>query len=215
VIFILHETFPNPQRTVENVNPATGGFELEETAYGGFPIIIKMYFQQYASEKWQQRSHFVQLEPYSLDPDPVKAQEEMERQRKDKVISEVIEVIEFNEPTEQLWDALTSEAQFDYLKPRGKGKNRASIGGAASENGNGNCDEPPPTAEKGQLWSLEQENLIIDKLLQNAGNVVDKQLQQVLQRGVEVNKALDKLKSGDEIDDQLKSVYESLPPKKK
>jgi YEATS domain-containing protein 4 len=220
VTFTLHETFPNPVRSVENVNPTNGGFELEESAYGGFQIPIKLYFQQVSLEKQQQRLHYLQLEPYSGDPDPVKAAEEREKMIKDRLVrSETVEFIEFNEPQEGLFDSLTSDTQFDYLKPKGKGgKARHSISAQAQAayDPDANIGEPPAKAPKDQLWSKEQEEALLQQL-QKAGEMVDAELAKSLQRNVELGEARNKLKAGEPVDDALLALYKSLPavPKKK
>lgn len=226
VTFILHETFPNSSRTVENVNPATGGFELEETAYGGFYINVKLYFQSYAGEKWQQRVIYLHLDPFDSGL-PVKPGEETQSQRQireNKIVSEVVEFIEFNEPTDQLWDQLTSDAQWDYLKPqpgqRGKGKGRASMG-SADARAAGPLDitslsatDLPARGPEGQLWSKEAEDLIIAQL-EKAGDEADKAFEQTMERSKDINNLLNTLKEGAAIDDKLKELFESIPPRKK
>jgi YEATS domain-containing protein 4 len=218
VTFTLHETFPNPVRGVENVNPANGGFELDETAYGGFPINIKFYFQPVSMEKWQQRTHYLQLEPYSGDPDPVKAAEEREKMIKDKLVrSEIVEVIEFNEPQEAFFDALTSDTQLDYMKPKGKGgKGRQSMTAQPqfAFDPEANFGEPPAKAPKGQMWGKDQEDELI-RQFQVAGDSIDKELEKVLKRNVELGEASTKLKAGEPIDAALMTLFKSLPPKKK
>lgn len=226
VTFILHETFPNSSRTVENVNPATGGFELQETAYGGFFINVKLYFQSYAAEKWQQRSIYLQLEPYDAGL-PVKPGEETQSQRQhreNKVVSEVVEIIEFNEPTEALWDQLTSETQWDYLKPqpgqRGKGKGRASMGSADARAAGPldtsalNATELPARGPAGQLWSKEAEDLIVAQLEQ-AGDGADNAYEKTMERSKDMNNLLGTLKEGAAINEKLKELFETIPPKKK
>lgn len=224
VTFILHETFPNAVRTVESVNPATGGFELEETAYGGFLIGIKMYFVPASSEKWQQRNHFLQLDPYSGDVDLEKAEAEKEAMRRANMVrSEQIEVIEFNEPNEALYDALTSEDQWDYLKPaRSKSKSKGR-GSSISKL----PDYPPPPGgeysagqlpekplEQGHVYSKETEDMLVDQL-DKASVEAEQALVKTLGRSKEVNDFIGKMKEGQEVDEKLRLLYESLPQKKK
>ncbi|KIW00594.1 hypothetical protein, variant [Verruconis gallopava] len=224
VTFILHETFPNAVRTVESVNPATGGFELEETAYGGFVIGIKMYFVPSSGEKWQQRSHFLQLDPYSGEQDPEKAEAEKEEMRKANMVrSEQIEVIEFNEPNEALWDALTNDDQWDYLRParaksksKGRGANVAKLPDypppPGGEYAAGQLPEKP--LEQGHVYSKETEDLLVE-LLKKASAEADAALLKTLTRSKEVTEFIEKMKEGHDVDDKLRALFESLPPKKK
>ncbi|KAF2398073.1 putative histone acetyltransferase subunit [Trichodelitschia bisporula] len=211
VVFVLHETFPNPVRTIENPTP-TSSFELEETGYGGFYIGIKLYFQSYTSEKWQQRQHFLQLDPYG--DEALMA----EQARTGLVRSEVVEYIEFNEPTELLWDALTSEAQWEYLdkeragagRGKGKGKGKSKVVPSGEER----TVELPDTALPGSIYSKETEEKLID-VLTRAGKQCDEQTLTVLQRSKELSDLLEKMKEVQTLDDKLREVYESIPPKKK
>jgi YEATS domain-containing protein 4 len=215
VTFTLHETFANPVRSVESVNPSTGGFELQETAYGGFLIIVKLYFQQYATEKQQQRQHYLLLEPVTTETDPVKAVAEREKLWKQGggiCRAETVEVIEFNEPTELLFDALTSDTQWNYLQPKSKGKGRSGYSAADTEDKI--IGEPPASADAGSLWSKGHEDSLVE-MLKKMGDTCDEQLKKTLERSMELNKANAKMKEGAAIDEQLLQLYESLPPKKK
>ena len=123
VSFKIYHTYDNPTRVVEHPP-----FEVRETGWGGFTVEIRLYFVGEAGVKPEYRSHFLQLEPYGDE-------EMMERQRRDLCVrSEICEFIEFNEPTEALWDVLTSDEQAVSAggkagtgKGRAKGKGRASI----------------------------------------------------------------------------------------
>jgi YEATS domain-containing protein 4 len=211
-------------RTVESVNPATGGFELEETAYGGFIIGIKMYFVPISGEKWQQRSHFLQLDPYSGEIDPEKAEAEKEQMRRANMVrSEQVEVIEFNEPNEALWDALTSDGQWDYLRParsksksKGRGANVAKMPDYPLPPGGeyvaGMLPDKP--LEQGHVYSKETEDLLVDSL-QKASAECDGALVKTLTRSKEVNDFTEKMKEGLDVDDKLRILWESLPQKKK
>jgi len=224
VSFLLHETFPNASRNVEAPNPTTGGFELEETAYGGFMIGVKMYFVPASGEKWQQRSHFLQLDPYSGEADPEKAEAERQAMTARNLIrSEQVEIIEFNEPNEALWDALTSEDQWDYLRPaRSKSKSKGRGTNAAKL-----PDYPPPPGgeyavgllperplEQGHVWSKETEDLIVEGLA-NAERECEGALLKTLGRSKELNDFIEKVKEGSDVDDKLRALWESLPQKKK
>ncbi|CEG78079.1 hypothetical protein RMATCC62417_12736 [Rhizopus microsporus] len=92
VVFKLHETYPNPLRTVEQPP-----FEVSETGWGEFEIMIKIYFHQHTGEKQVILYHHLRLHPYEDDlngqPWP-----------KDKpVMSLLYDEFVFNEPTEQLY----------------------------------------------------------------------------------------------------------------
>jgi YEATS domain-containing protein 4 len=224
VTFILHETFPNAVRNVESVNPATGGFELEETAYGGFMIGIKMYFVQASGEKWQQRTHFLQLDPYSGEPDPDKQEAEKEKMRRANMVrAEQIEVIEFNEPNEALWDALTDESQWDYLRParaksksKGRGASQAKLPDYPpppnGEYAAGQLPEKP--LEQGHVYSKETEDLLVD-LIAKAEAEADAALLKTLTRSKEVTDFTEKMREGIDVDEKLRTLYEGLPQKKK
>lgn len=203
VTFQLHETFPNPVRNVENPP-----FELEETGYGGFLVGIQLHFQPYCNEKRQARQHFLQLEPYGDEAS-------MEEQRKTGVVrSEITEAIEFNEPTEGLWDALTADNQWDYLneKPgRGKGKGRQSIQAPPGEE---RSVELPDKGPPGSAYSKEQEDRLLD-LFQKAMEKVEQEHIGVLTKSKELNDLLAANKEGQDVMDKLKELHDKLPPKKK
>lgn len=202
----------------------TGGYELEETAYGGFNVNVKMYFTPASNEKWQQRTHFLQLEPYSGNPDLEKAEAERAAMtEKNMVRAETLEIIEFNEPNDALWDALTSEDQWDYLRPaRSKSKSKARGAAVAKlpdyphppggEYIAGSL--PPRPLEQGHVWSKETEDLIVEQLA-SAEAECDAALIKTLRRSKELNDFIEKLKEGNDVDDKLRTLWESLPPKKK
>jgi YEATS domain-containing protein 4 len=202
VVFVLHETFPNPVRNVESPP-----FELEETGYGGFFIVVKLYFQPIASEKQQQRQHYLQLEAYGEEALMA------EQARTGIVRSEIVEFIEFNEPTESLWDALTSESQWDYLNPgRGKGKGRGISTNVPP------ADQKsvalPDKASPGSLYSRETEEGLL-QVLKNAMKKCEEQATEAAQKSKEVNEQLAKIKEGTDIDAKLLELHEKVPHKKK
>jgi YEATS domain-containing protein 4 len=196
VVFVLHETFPNPVRSVEGPP-----FELEETGYGGFFIVVKLYFQPLASEKQQQRQHYLQLEPYGDEATIAK-------QTADNLVrSEIVEFIEFNEPTEALWDALTSDAQWDYLSPgRGKGKVR----GVAEQR----TVALPERAPEGSIYSRDTEDALLT-VLKNAMKKCEDMAEEAAKKSKEVNDELAKVKEGTDIDAKLLELHEKVPHKKK
>jgi YEATS domain-containing protein 4 len=199
VVFGLHETFPNPVRTVE-----TPPFELEESGYGGFIIVVKLYFQPIASEKQQQRTHFLQLEPFGDEA------LQAEQARTGMVRSEFVEYIEFNEPTEGLWDALTADTQWTYINHsgRGKGKSKAVIP-AAQRN-----LELPDKAPPGTTYSRETEEALLD-IFNKAMQKCDQETIEVIKKSKEVNEETNRLKETSDVDAKLLELHEKIPPKKK
>ncbi|CAM0136385.1 NuA4 histone H4 acetyltransferase complex and the SWR1 complex subunit [Umbelopsis sp. WA50703] len=95
VTFRLHETYPNPQRTIEQPP-----FEVSETGWGEFEIAIKIYFHAASGEKPITLYHHLRLHPYEDDgtgqPWP-----------KDKPVTSFnYDEIVFNEPTEAFYQIL-------------------------------------------------------------------------------------------------------------
>ncbi|KAI8371754.1 yeats family-domain-containing protein [Radiomyces spectabilis] len=96
VVFKLHETYANPLRTVEQPP-----FEVSETGWGEFEIMIKIHFQAVTSEKPVTLYHHLRLHPYEDDPSgkPWPA---------DRPVSSFIyDELIFNEPTEQFYQILS------------------------------------------------------------------------------------------------------------
>jgi len=169
---------------------------------------IQLHFQPYCNEKRQARQHFLQLEPYGDEAS-------MEEQRRAGVVrSEITEAIEFNEPTEGLWDALTADNQWDYLNERpgrGKGKSRQSIQAPSGEE---RSVELPEKGPPGSAYSKEQEDRLLD-LFQKAMEKVEQEHVGVLTKSKELNDLLAANKEGQDVMDKLKELYDKLPPKKK
>ncbi|KAI7903981.1 exocyst complex component Sec5-domain-containing protein [Cokeromyces recurvatus] len=109
VVFKLHETYPNPLRTVEHPP-----YEISETGWGEFEIMIKIYFQPAASEKPVVLYHHLRLHPYEDDlngqPWP-----------KDKpVMSLLYDEFVFNEPTESLYQLFSEHNALSLNLPNKK-----------------------------------------------------------------------------------------------
>jgi YEATS domain-containing protein 4 len=135
VQFKIFNTYENPLRTCENPP-----FEVTETGWGGFSIDIRLHFQPISGEKAQYRQHFLQLEKYG------DAKQQEEQERTGCVRSEFLEVVQFNEPTEALFEALTSPTQWDYLTAgAAKGGKKAAILGT---NANGRPKRGYPNGER-------------------------------------------------------------------
>lgn len=93
VVFKLHDTYPNSTRTIESPP-----FEVTETGWGEFEIIIKIYFHTEGGEKNITLIHHLKLHPYdgliSMDG-------KVESVRYDEIV--------FNEPTEKMFSLLTKQ----------------------------------------------------------------------------------------------------------
>ncbi|KAH7044038.1 yeats family-domain-containing protein [Macrophomina phaseolina] len=177
VQFSLHETYPNNKRMI--ANPP---FEVRETGWGGFTVEIRLYFQPYVGEKHAVRSHYLYLEPYG-PPDNV------ERQRNANLVkAEILDFIEFNEPTEVLYAALTDE---DRQWPpegtgRGKGKGAAAAAAqaAAQRKAAGQEDrsvELPERATERNPYSKQMEETFV-RLFKQAEVDVDKQIEELTKK---------------------------------
>ncbi|KAK3117969.1 NuA4 histone H4 acetyltransferase complex and the SWR1 complex subunit [Teratosphaeriaceae sp. CCFEE 6253] len=115
VQFKLHHTYTDASRTIE----APGPFEVSETGYGEFGVEIRLYFAPESGEKAVYREHYLVLAPYGSE------EQKARQQRENVVVAERLETIEFNEPTQEFFKAMTGEEQFNWLKVkkgRGKGK---------------------------------------------------------------------------------------------
>lgn len=171
--FKIFNTYENPLRTCENPP-----FEVTETGWGGFSIDIRLHFQPISGEKAQYRQHFLQLEKYG------DAKQQEEQERTGCVRSEFLEVVQFNEPTEALFEALTSDDQWNHLIPTGaKGGKKAAIlsmgPNGRPKRGFPNGERSAQLPEKGSddvQFSQEQEASLID-LIQQKVKEVQKELE--------------------------------------
>ncbi|CAI1682143.1 hypothetical protein SEUBUCD646_0N02120 [Saccharomyces eubayanus] len=107
VVFKLHDTYPNPLRSIE-----APPFELTETGWGEFDINIKIYFVEEANEKLLNFYHRLRLHPYA-NPAPSTDNENENnppgRNAKDAEVSSVFfDEIVFNEPNEEFFKILMS-----------------------------------------------------------------------------------------------------------
>jgi YEATS domain-containing protein 4 len=167
VQFKIFNTYENPLRTCENPP-----FEVTETGWGGFSIDIRLHFQPISGEKAQYRQHFLQLEKYGDE------KMQAEQDKTGCVRAESLEVVQFNEPTEALWDALTSEDQWNYLIPAGKGGSKKLSLNASGRmkrglpNGERSAQLPEKGAEDVQ-FSQDQEQALVD-LMKSKVNEIDK-----------------------------------------
>lgn len=202
VLFKIHDDYkPNNNRVIEN-QP----FEIEETGYGGFMIDIKLHFKPVVGERptWRHLCHFLQLEPFGTE-----AEKADQISNGKHVVSETMEIIEFNEPHVDLWDALTSENQWDYMdraasRGRGKGKGnpppKAFGPGqtAKDEFGTERTVELRERGVKGDMYSKEMQTELLD-LIKRAGEEVDRELDKVMKKREEVEKELKEAKENGEL----------------
>ncbi|EGG14264.1 hypothetical protein DFA_12034 [Cavenderia fasciculata] len=86
VVFHLHASFKNPNRTVE-VPP----YEMSETGWGEFDLGVTIYFTD-PNEKPLDLFHLLRLHP----PDGIKT--------KQPVVSETLDVVVFHDPTEAFYN---------------------------------------------------------------------------------------------------------------
>ncbi|KAH8153135.1 uncharacterized protein LAJ45_02722 [Morchella importuna] len=110
VQFKLHDTYANPLRMIESPP-----FEVSETGWGEFEIQIKIFFVPECTEKAQTLFHFLKLHPYIGD----KAELELSRTQRRPVQAFIYDEIIFNEPTEAMYDLLTSRGSA-LIPPRAR-----------------------------------------------------------------------------------------------
>lgn len=92
VVFKLHDTYPNPTRTIEHPP-----FEVTETGWGEFEIVVKIFFHAEGGEKNVTLLHHLKLHPFPatvVQPDGT-------------IKSELYDEIVFNELTERMFALLT------------------------------------------------------------------------------------------------------------
>jgi YEATS domain-containing protein 4 len=193
VQFKIFNTYENPLRTCENPP-----FEVTETGWGGFTIDVRLHFQPISGEKAQYRQHFLQLEKYGDE----KQQEEQERSG--CVRSEYLEVVQFNEPTEALFEALTSEDQWSYLAPhpsKGGSKQKSALAGLGPngrpKRGYPNGERSAQLPEKGSEdvpFSHEQEMALIQFIKEKIGTV-EKELEAETRKREETERKLKGLRA--------------------
>ncbi|GAB7362794.1 hypothetical protein MBLNU230_g3097t1 [Neophaeotheca triangularis] len=170
VQFKLHHTYPDPSRTVE----APGPYEVLESGYGEFNVEMRLYFPGEAGEKACYREHYLILSAYGPP-------EQQEMQTKaNRIVSERMETIDFNEPTQDFYKTMTNEEQFNWLKVkkgRGKGKKPDMVFEGAVEPTaqlpEVKPDKDPGGNGSGGAFSLEYEKQILAMLSNSAGQLDD------------------------------------------
>lgn len=165
-------------------------FSIEETGWGGFQVEVKLFFAPEVGSRAQDRTHFLQLEPYG-------GPEEEEKQKRDMMVrSEVLDIIEFNEPTEALFDLLTDDAQFvgaGASKAKGKGKKSASA--VVKKEGEESVELPERSTEANPFSKETEASLL--KLLDAAGGEIDLLIQREDEKLAEVRRKAKELRERD------------------
>ncbi|KAI9672717.1 MAG: NuA4 histone H4 acetyltransferase complex and the SWR1 complex subunit [Alyxoria varia] len=207
VTFRIFHTYANPVRVVEGPP-----YEIRETGWGGFQVEVRLFFVPEANAKPESRSHFLQLEPFG-------DAESQEKQKKEKMVrSEFMDIIEFNEPPEALFEALSSDKQWadGHAKgSKGKGKGKAStvgtIAGAGGQAG-GTVELPEQTKSEKEPYSKAMEKQIVGQLGKAQIELLRKIEEVEHQRGADAARArflegkLTELRSGQEQQKQDEQV---------
>ncbi|KAF2464257.1 yeats-domain-containing protein [Lindgomyces ingoldianus] len=190
VQFKIFNTYENPLRTCENPP-----FEVTETGWGGFNIDIRLHFQPLSGEKAQYRQHFLQLEKYGDE------KQQATQEASGLVRAEFLEVVQFNEPTEALFEALTSEDQWHYLQMPAKGGKKAAMMaaqmGGRPKRGYPNGERSAQLPDKGGddvPFSQEQEQALIQSIREKIG-VVERELEEETKRRDQTEKRLKGLRA--------------------
>ncbi|KAF2492566.1 yeats-domain-containing protein [Lophium mytilinum] len=186
VTFKIHPDYSPSLRAYENPP-----YEITETGWGGFQVDIRLFFQPVSNEKPQYRNHFLQLEPYGDEAAKEK------QKREGFVRSELLEVVEFNEPLEAFYQVLTSEQQFDYLKDA---KQCAAQWGAHIVKGKKKAISPSegsaqlPVSSSGEsLATQDQEEGLRQQMLKRAAEL-DKMYDEEMVKKAAITERLRKLR---------------------
>ena len=196
VQFKLHETYTNSLRTIESPP-----FEVTETGWGEFEVVIKLYFVPEAAEKPQNLWHALKLHPYGPDA-------EAQRERKDAITSQSYEEIIFNEPAEPFYEIMTSGAPPPLSAHGGPGSSGRGKGGksakqqlqaaAAAKRGGGERSAEIPFADSPENpYSQKAEGAELDRL-QVAIKTVEAMVQEEKAKLIEKEKILAGLKNSGE-----------------
>lgn len=158
-------------------------FHIEETGWGGFNVDIRLFFAPEAGAKAEGRTHFLQLETYGDEANQAKQNQEK------MVRSEFLDYVEFNEPTETLYEALTDEGQWPTnKKSRGKGKGKRTVEG---DGGDGTV-ELPDMSTAGNEFSKQLEQQILG-VLGRAGKEVEEEIEAIVKSRKELERELKEL----------------------
>ncbi len=178
VQFKLHETYTNSLRTIE-----APPFEVNETGWGEFEVQIKLYFVPEANEKPQNLWHRLALHPYGPDA-------EGQRERGDPVKAQSYEEVIFNEPSEPLYEILTSGPP-QAGRGKSKGSKQASL---ARRSGGHRTAEIPYAESPGNPFSQKTEGAELDRLTE-AIKTVENLVKEEKLKMLEKEKLLEQLKA--------------------
>ncbi|KAJ1649363.1 NuA4 histone H4 acetyltransferase complex and the SWR1 complex subunit [Dispira simplex] len=110
VVFKLHETYTQPNRTVDKPP-----FEVSETGWGEFEIAIKIYFQNVSGEKPITLFHHLRLHPLeALTPGPTA--ETNKALLNQPVVAYHYDEIVFNEPLENFFHILLENQSSELVQ---------------------------------------------------------------------------------------------------
>ena len=206
VQFKLHDSYHNSLRSKQipslvprrfsDMIPSTAveqpPFEVHETGWGEFDVMIKLFFVSESGEKPQSLWHTLKIHPYGPDA-------EIQRIEKRPIVSEAYEEVVFNEPVEQFYEILTGGPEKG-AKGKATGKSGAK---QASRNQEGRTAEVPQRETRDNQYSKELESKQLD-IMKEALRKVD---------GM-IAKEKEKLSGKEVMLDSLRRV-EGVVPKKK
>ncbi|ODV58396.1 YEATS domain-containing protein YAF9 [Ascoidea rubescens DSM 1968] len=106
VQFKLHETIPNSLRTIESPP-----FQITETGWGEFEIIIKIFFIQDSNEKYLTLYHHLILHPYDNSNlnSLINNKSFINKSNPSEIVSVNYDEIIFNEPNESFFKILVNQ----------------------------------------------------------------------------------------------------------
>lgn len=153
--FKLHHTYADASRTIE-----APPFQITETGYGEFDIELRLYFDSSSGEKAQYRVHRLRLEPFGTE-------ENVKRQNVENMVTaDQLEIVEFNEPSQDFFAKMTAEDQFAHLQKKGGGS-KGRAGGAKGRSGKIEYEggkEPTANLPDRGTWSKAEEKRCMDTL---------------------------------------------------
>ncbi|KAL5351119.1 hypothetical protein V496_04389 [Pseudogymnoascus sp. VKM F-4515 (FW-2607)] len=162
VQFKLHESIPNPLRSVDAVPGQP--FSISETGWGEFEINIKLHYVSESNEKPQSVWHGLRLHAYGTE------EERAAQKASGEVLAWAYEEQLFNEPYENFYEILTSVGEKTKGKAAGAKKKNLGPGTSIPER----TALIPMRSSPGQPYSREAEQLEILRL-QDAKRKVEEQ----------------------------------------
>ncbi|KAH9887521.1 yeats family-domain-containing protein [Xylariomycetidae sp. FL2044] len=204
VQFKLHESYPSPIRTIdaetiikdnEGKSKKQKAFIVNETGWGEFEIMIKLYYDSKSSEKPQTLYHHLRLHPFGR----TEAEKEVMAKDPSGIRAWTYEEQVFNEPYEEFYKILTSGAHNKGapLGGKGKGKAKSAPQTADSSEVKERSAMIPAKNRPGQPFSLETEDAIL-KEIDRAKKAVERMLSEQLKVKKANEEELAKLKKANE-----------------